>query len=262
MKQVTKKDKNEAKNTPEVRSRVIEMARASDWFFDNPSPYTPEDHISSIISHLGDLRKKKILVMFTLEMATQLLSRGCMDITVATGKECKTTRYLALKMNCSYMLLEELAEAKMKFDLVMGNPPYQESSNSGNPVWPGFVEKGIDLLEEGGTLAMIHPPGWRGTGKTNKSSLESLRKKLKGMDIKWLSIHDISEGTKNFKASTRYDMYVAINRHTDNHVTEIRDEKRKTFKACIKGMDFIPNFDIKLVQGLISCEGGGGRYSI
>ena len=206
MTQVVEGDKNEAKNKPEVRNRVIEIARANEWFVDNPSPYTPEDHVNAIISHLGGIQKKKILVMFTLEMATQLLSRGCKDITVATGRECKTTRYLALKMSCRYMLLEELMEARMKFDLVMGNPPYQESSNSGNPVWPGFVEKGIDLLDEGGTLAMIHPPGWRGTGKTNKSSLESLRMRLKGMDIQWLSIHDISEGTRNFKASTRYDM--------------------------------------------------------
>ena len=55
----------------------------------------------------------------------------------------------------------------------------------------------------------------------------------------------------------RSTMYVAVNRHTDNHVTKIRDENGKTVSACIKDMDFIPNFDIKLAQGLISSGGGG-----
>ena len=60
------------------------------------------------------------------------------------------------------------AVGDMKFDLVIGNPPYQSADSSTrlgsrgeSAVWPKFVTKSLDLLNPGGYLNLIHPTSWR-----------------------------------------------------------------------------------------------------
>jgi len=52
----------------------------------------------------------------------------------------------------------------MKYDLVIGNPPYQSINegerNIGAPLWPQFIAKGMDMLVDGGTLAYVMPATW------------------------------------------------------------------------------------------------------
>ena len=47
----------------------------------------------------------------------------------------------------------------MKFDVIVGNPPFQ-SKNSSLNLWPLFVEKGISLLKDYGHLGFITPTTW------------------------------------------------------------------------------------------------------
>ena len=52
---------------------------------------------------------------------------------------------------------------KMKFDVIVGNPPYQSEKRTGTqPLWPLFVHKGYDLLTDNGYLGMITPNKWCG----------------------------------------------------------------------------------------------------
>ncbi len=52
---------------------------------------------------------------------------------------------------------------KMKFDVIVGNPPYQSEKRTGTqPLWPLFVNKGYDLLADNGYLGMITPNKWCG----------------------------------------------------------------------------------------------------
>ena len=48
----------------------------------------------------------------------------------------------------------------MKFDVIIGNPPYQDEHRSGNPLWPLFVKKGFELIQRDGYLSMITPGRW------------------------------------------------------------------------------------------------------
>ena len=51
----------------------------------------------------------------------------------------------------------------MKFDVIIGNPPYQrlrEVRNIGAPLWPEFIEKGMGLLKDGGILDLLVPATW------------------------------------------------------------------------------------------------------
>ena len=53
-----------------------------------------------------------------------------------------------------------------KFDVVVGNPPYNQPKKSkfgsnGNPFWQHFVVKSYYITKEKGILLFIHPPGWK-----------------------------------------------------------------------------------------------------
>jgi len=48
---------------------------------------------------------------------------------------------------------------KMKFDVVIGNPPYQ-GANASNKLWPKFVEKSLQIVKDGGVVYLITPTTW------------------------------------------------------------------------------------------------------
>ena len=53
----------------------------------------------------------------------------------------------------------------MKFDLVLGNPPYQSGNikkerNIGAPLWPKFIKRSMELLKDGGVLSYVCPATW------------------------------------------------------------------------------------------------------
>ena len=51
----------------------------------------------------------------------------------------------------------------MKFDVVIGNPPYQDPiATSSKKLWDKFVLKGIEHTNKNGFLAMITPSSWMG----------------------------------------------------------------------------------------------------
>lgn len=60
----------------------------------------------------------------------------------------------------------------MKFDIVVGNPPYQPPQDggtfSGSKLWPRFIAMAHDLTTDGGIFSLITPQGWLRAAKTNK----------------------------------------------------------------------------------------------
>jgi len=58
------------------------------------------------------------------------------------------------------------ADINMKFDVIIGNPPFQGSQmgggkGSGNAIWQKFVEKAYENLKDNGYMSLIHPTDWR-----------------------------------------------------------------------------------------------------
>jgi hypothetical protein len=52
-----------------------------------------------------------------------------------------------------------------KFDIIIGNPPFNEFSvvgnkTSGRKIWKDFIKKSLLILEKDGYLTMISPPNW------------------------------------------------------------------------------------------------------
>jgi hypothetical protein len=55
----------------------------------------------------------------------------------------------------------------MKFDVVIGNPPYQKDNNSGRDddnLWPQFIEFAHKLCNDGGIISMVTPASWGSLG--------------------------------------------------------------------------------------------------
>ena len=250
---------------PDVTRMVIRDLRGADDFYGIPCPYTPEKLISEIIDRLGDVSNKSALVLFTLEMALALKEAGCNDVTVATRDESELTEQLASDIGCKYMLLPsgDSAEGNVmvmvpetKFDIVIGNPPYQASGGTGNPIWQDFVKLALNALVDGGKLAMIHPPAWRSVGRTNSNVMAEVRDSLKSLDMLYLSMTSKRDCGKVFEGKTTpFDVYVARKSNTPDLVTEINGTDGVKFHSCIKGMNFIPNFLCNDLDRIIAKDG-------
>lgn len=51
-------------------------------------------------------------------------------------------------------------ENTMKFDVCVGNPPYQDADNDKRMLWNAFTDKIIELTKQGGYIAMVTPATW------------------------------------------------------------------------------------------------------
>jgi hypothetical protein len=138
-----------------------------------------------------------------------------------------------------------------KFDIVMGNPPYQsqkEGNTKTQPIWHLFVEKSINILSEGGYLCMIHPSGWRNVDGVFKN-IQSI---MKTRDFLYLEMHNMKDGVKTFGAETRYDFYCIRNTNTENYITKIKCQDGEIENVCIKNLEFIPSGKFNEFKSLVS----------
>jgi len=134
------------------------------------------------------------------------------------------------------------------FDAVIGNPPYQNTTNnkgSGNTLWNLFVEKSLNVwLIEKGLLLYVHPRGWR---QINSKVGNIMKEK----QIIYLNMNSVNKGLEIFKCATDYDYYLIENISVYKETT-IVDYKNKKIQYMInKELKFIPNHSLNEVFDLI-----------
>ena len=132
-----------------------------------------------------------------------------------------------------------------KFDIILGNPPYQqklEENRKTKPLWNIFVFKALTILNEDGFLNMIHPSGWRNIDGVFKN----IQTEFKNRNLLFLKMHTVQDGEKVFGATTSFDFYVLQNNQKYVN-TEIVDTKGETNKIDISKLEIIPNFDIEKI---------------
>jgi len=108
----------------------------------------------------------------------------------------------------------------MKFDLVVGNPPYQNNNSdaSSGKLWVKFVNKSLDLLEKDGHLSLIVPNSWT-KGKIAPSGSGKLLTRL--ASGKLISVNNIDCGSYfTVGVLFSYFVYQNSNERYDTELTQ------------------------------------------
>ncbi len=198
-------------------------------FTNNPSPYTPNRLCRRILDSV--LRKNEnvdsIGVFFSVEFAAEFHKRGYKNVVVMTENLCPETKKITEAMGYKYLLKEEMVNKNMKFDIIVGNPPFEKTKNGNKKdaaanLWPYFVKVAVEeLLVDGGIVAFITPKGWVtpsadfGKGPTGTRILDYIKK------YQTISIN-IDECKKYFLGIGSTFSYFIIKKTTKNDkITEI-----------------------------------------
>lgn len=171
--------------------------------------------------------------------------------------------YMLFDKNNEYKLnvyrgsfLEEGFDEHMKevwgldgFDVVVGNPPYNENgTGTGNSIWHLFVEKSYLLSNK--YISFIHPSSWRMPLRKGDRFFNS--SKIIKSNAKFIRILKTEEANKYFGLSIKVDYYLLdkINK-THNCIIETKEE---TVNLDITKLEFIPNFDFELYDKLTKSD--------
>lgn len=141
----------------------------------------------------------------------------------------------------------------MKFETIVGNPPYQnkkEENKKSSPIWHLFVQSSFDHLVENGHLCLVHPSSWRNVD----GSFEEVKNALMSKQIQYLEMHDKLDGMKTFGATTTYDWYVVKNCKNGNNETIIKSKNEPEFKINLGKYKFIPSGKFDLFDKLLAKE--------
>jgi hypothetical protein len=131
----------------------------------------------------------------------------------------------------------------MKFDIVVGNPPFQtpkkmegdkNSGTIGGDLWSKFVIKSLGMCKEKGMISLIHPSMWRKPDHV-------IWKALTNNQMEYLEIHSDKDGQQVFDCSTRYDWYV-VKKEPCSKETIVVDEEGKKHSIDLSKLLFLPNY--------------------
>lgn len=139
----------------------------------------------------------------------------------------------------------------MKFDVVLGNYPYERpvGPSKTEPIWHLFAEKVFKLLKEGGYLSVIHPSAWRNA----KSQFDNIKELYLSKKIISLNLNDFNKGREVFGAGTNFDIITLINTPFENGFeTKIIDDKDEEYFMQLKDIQFIPNSNFEKILSLVA----------
>lgn len=139
------------------------------------------------------------------------------------------------------------------FDVIMGNPPYQEQKpgfTKTQPLWNLFVKDSFKILSDGGYLVMVHPNGWRNIDGIFKD----IQMLFRSNRLLSLNMNNVDKGRETFGASTTFDFYVLEKTKNDGCITKIINQKGNLEEIDISKMEIIPNFDILKINKLLASD--------
>jgi site-specific DNA-methyltransferase (adenine-specific) len=145
--------------------RKIKTKRVDGEFQSSTIPYTPLSLIKEIFNNIEPIKNRclntKIGVLYTVEMAAYLGFLGFTDVIVITREWDDKISNAAGLLGYKYMPEDDVVKQGKKFDVIVGNPPYQaELKTLQDRLWMQFVDKSFELVADGGIVSLITPSNW------------------------------------------------------------------------------------------------------
>jgi len=148
-----------------------------------------------------------------------------------------------------------------KFDIIMGNPPFQKEKKEGSgnkggrDLYPYFITKGFDVLKPNGYMVLITPRKWRAPDK--KGEIKATSDILMNKQILYLKILDKKYTSQVFNGiSALVDYFVVQNVNVTKNTTVV-DEMGIETSSMIKNLPFIPNYNLENIQKILTDKDNG-----
>lgn len=134
---------------------------------------TNNELCSEILDKMPDMSGLKVMVWFNPEFFFKIRTKyPTAKITLVTGSgqvamagflDQFGTNVTVIQVDPFDMTQINQRVKDMKFNIIIGNPPYQSAAKTGTqPLWPLFVHKSFNMLTNSGILCMITPNKWCG----------------------------------------------------------------------------------------------------
>ena len=138
----------------------------------------------------------------------------------------------------------EMEVGKMKFDVVIGNPPYEAATEDGrkdqaNNLWSKFTHKGMSLVKDGGYFSFITPTSWLspaadiGKGKHGTRFFEAYFQKYK------THVLNVNECARHFNVGSTFSYFVLEKTPSSNFNTRVITEE-DDFTIDLKTINYLP----------------------
>jgi hypothetical protein len=142
----------------------------------------------------------------------------------------------------------------MKFDVIVGNPPYaaptkngaKDRGNGPKDLWDEFVLLSLSLVKDDGFVCLVHPSKWRKPGHKLWNMLKN--------KLQYLYIANDKEGYKTFGATTRFDWYIASAKD-GTYICCVIDENGDKHEISLTDLLFLPNFAFPDIFSILAKEG-------
>lgn len=133
---------------------------------------THHELCGEIVDRLGDLNGKDVLIWLNPEFLFLIRDRfPTAKIWFVTGSVTATCMdvFDQFGTNITVMMVDpynfdsvktQVKGINMKFDVVVGNPPYQSPGTSGKKLWKEFFKKFFDLTKDDGLISIITPSSY------------------------------------------------------------------------------------------------------
>jgi hypothetical protein len=139
-----------------------------------------------------------------------------------------------------------------RFDVIMGNPPFNEGGTgiSGKKnIFVNFVKFSLDILNKNGFLVFLHPPDYRINNHISKGQKIDLNDLMTKYQLKFIRMYSIQEVLKIFNIIKNLDYYL-LQKKDVTEETEIVDYYNFLETIKINHKDYIPNLGFSIIKKL------------